>query len=330
MATSSSERRPLLGETDAQPNPPKNSISRPYLTVVAPCFIFYVSLGVMINLYNTAADQIAEGIICRNIHGHIADPMNDPRCKAEAVQSELSLLNGFENTFELIPSVLCVLPYGRAADKYGRRKLFILNNVGGNLHFFATFTIFAFPHIFNIRLIWAACMLDFVGGGQSVFETLSYTMVSDATPVSMRSTTFFWLSAAIMVGRIVSGPLTLFAMDRGEWFTLRLSIAIYILIGLASFLVKETHERRGKESESEMADDEAASRSKDKFAVFVKGPVVEAWTSTRTLFASDKKVAALLSAILFTAVGKFVTKLLLRQYIAKRFHFTWAKASSLV
>lgn len=183
-----------------------------------------------------------------------------------------------------------------------------------------------------------------MGGGQAVFEMLSYAMVSDAAPVSMRcvygyeepphnmlicnrSTTFFWLSAAIMVGRIVAGPLTLFAMDRGEWFALRLSIAIYILIILASFFVKETHERRGRESESEVMDDEAASPSKNKFAVFVKGPVVEAWTSTRTLFASDKKVAALLSAILFTSVGKFVTKLLLRQYIAKGFHFTWAKVS---
>lgn len=98
-------------------------------------------MGVMVNLYNTAADQIAEGIICHNIHGHIADPMNDPRCKAEAVQSELSLLNGFQNTFELIPSVLCVLPYGMAADKYGRKKLFILNNMGGILQFLAAYTI---------------------------------------------------------------------------------------------------------------------------------------------------------------------------------------------
>ena len=50
-------------------------------------------------------------------------------CKADAVQDELAALNGFQSFFDGFPALLLALPFGWAADRFGRWPFLVLNLV---------------------------------------------------------------------------------------------------------------------------------------------------------------------------------------------------------
>lgn len=107
-----------------------NRTTKERLAIAIPCLLMLLLLefgGVMINV---ALNEITEGIICRNFFGDVLEPKVDVRCKGTSVQSELALITGWEVSFVFIPSLLTGIPYGLAADKYGRRVILLLANVG--------------------------------------------------------------------------------------------------------------------------------------------------------------------------------------------------------
>lgn len=80
-------------------------------------------------MFNTILSQILEGILCRQYHG-ATDPTSDPRCKDERVQGELSIILSMKATFELLPTVIFSIPYGLAADIYGRKPVLMIATLG--------------------------------------------------------------------------------------------------------------------------------------------------------------------------------------------------------
>lgn len=51
-------------------------------------------------------------------------------CKADDVQSELAMLRGWQQTFDGFPHLLLALPFGWAADRYGRKPLVVAGMLG--------------------------------------------------------------------------------------------------------------------------------------------------------------------------------------------------------
>lgn len=84
--------------------------------------------------FNTVLFETLEGLLCRDMYDDVGDPLADPRCKGEAVQSELSLLTSIEASFEMIPPMLCGIVYGLVADVYGRRPILMLSTFGAVLY----------------------------------------------------------------------------------------------------------------------------------------------------------------------------------------------------
>ncbi|PMB64982.1 hypothetical protein BM221_009169 [Beauveria bassiana] len=100
------------------------------LRLLFPCLLLLLCIMVGNGMTDTPLNEISEAIICRNIFGQVPDPASDPRCKDSQVQSELALISGWELTFGLIPSLVVGVPFGLAADKYGRRAVILLTSVG--------------------------------------------------------------------------------------------------------------------------------------------------------------------------------------------------------
>lgn len=90
--------------------------------------IMLVEIGA--TLVSTPMSQIQEAIICKVHHPDTSEPSTDARCKDQGVQSELSTLQGWELTFGLLPGLLTAVPYGIAADRYGRRVILSLSLLG--------------------------------------------------------------------------------------------------------------------------------------------------------------------------------------------------------
>lgn len=103
------------------------------LAILLPSVAILICLLVGGMMIDVPLNEISEAIICRNTFGEVPDPATDPRCKDGEVQSELALISAWELTFGLIPSLLVGVPYGLAADKYGRRAVLLLACVGAAL-----------------------------------------------------------------------------------------------------------------------------------------------------------------------------------------------------
>ncbi|KAM0410374.1 hypothetical protein ACHAPZ_000970 [Fusarium culmorum] len=125
-------------------------------------YLSFIFLKLSPNMFNTLLSQILEGILCRQYHG-TSDPTSDPRCKDEDVQGELSIILSMKATFELLPTVIFSIPYGLAADVYGRKPVLIVATLGCVLYGLAGLVICMFPSIFPLRLLWAAPMVSIIG-----------------------------------------------------------------------------------------------------------------------------------------------------------------------
>lgn len=131
----SSERTPLLPDSaghssDAAPCVAYEGEIPPLrrLAIALPYLLVFLAFEIAVSLVAIPMSPIQEVIICRK---HYADVVGaDPRCKNEVVQSELSMLKGWEVTFALIPGMVTAVPYGMAADKYGRRLVLGLSLLG--------------------------------------------------------------------------------------------------------------------------------------------------------------------------------------------------------
>lgn len=66
-------------------------------------------------------DQVGPGAI-----GGVSEML----CKADDVQSELAMLRGWYLTFAGFPSLILALPFGWAADRYGRKPFVLAGLVG--------------------------------------------------------------------------------------------------------------------------------------------------------------------------------------------------------
>ncbi|TQW01380.1 major facilitator superfamily domain-containing protein [Cordyceps javanica] len=111
------------------------------LAIIFPCLMILICFLVGNSMIDVSLNEISEAIVCRNIFGTVPDPASDPRCKGIQVQSELALITGWELTFGFIPSLLVGVPYGLAADKYGRRVVLLLASTGGVLYILAVIII---------------------------------------------------------------------------------------------------------------------------------------------------------------------------------------------
>ncbi|KAF4511925.1 hypothetical protein G6O67_001122 [Ophiocordyceps sinensis] len=280
------------------------------------------TLEIGATLVSTPMSQIQEAIICKVHHPDTSEPSTDARCKDQGVQSELSTLQGWELTFGLLPGLLTAVPYGIAADRYGRRVILSLSLLGFALVQATDAVICWFPGIFPLRSVWLAAMWTLVGGGPFVFSAVVFAIASDVSTEAQRSATFFHLAAAIIGGQLVAGPLAFLAMARGPWFSVLLGVGCLSTAVLVALGFPET---RQKASEN---DDDDYPPSLDPGPGLSPAALRRAAMSIRRLFWDNKRLGLLLFSLVFTTLGRYIS-VILAQYTTKRFHWSWSEAALL-
>lgn len=128
-----SEGSPLLPPAESQNEPsatPHNGgiTTRRRFAIAIPYLIVFLTFEIALTLVSVPMSPIQEGIVCRKYYPEALN--GDPRCKNEIVQAEFSMIKGWQVTFGLLPGMLTAVPYGMAADKYGRKIVLGLSLVG--------------------------------------------------------------------------------------------------------------------------------------------------------------------------------------------------------
>ncbi|KAM0240811.1 hypothetical protein ACHAP5_007846 [Fusarium lateritium] len=268
---------------------------RRHLRLLILGYLSFVFLKLSPNMFNTILSQILEGILCRQYHG-ATDPTLDPRCKDEDVQGELSIILGMKATFELLPTVIFSIPYGLAADVYGRKPVLILATLGCVLYGLAGLVICWLPTIFPLRLLWAAI----IGGGPLVPVMMIYAMASDVVPESRRSGVFVVLSTGLVAGTLISGPAIYCLISSGEWPAIFISLGCQVLGLITTFFIPETLTLKNDQPNIGSARGQTSLTHKIR---------------TRSQ-----------EFLLFIDVGEDIGSIIAKQYAAKRFHLSWPEA----
>ncbi|POR35886.1 Uncharacterized protein TPAR_03920 [Tolypocladium paradoxum] len=281
------------------------------IAVLITCLAMLLAVEIGGVLSSTALMQIQEGIVCRGHHADVDRPSTDPRCKDAEVQADFAMLQGWDNTFALIPGLLLSMPYGMAADKYGRRIVLGLSLFGMTLLQGADITICLYPHVFPIRLIWLGALFPVVGGGPFVMMAVLTAIANDVSTDDQ-------------------SPVTYLAMQRDVWFSVFLGFGIMCLSVLVALAIPETRGKRTAVGNTQDADGDAGASVPGGSLTLhwlrsrVSATVKELATSTRVLFWGNKSLGLLLGSFVFTNLGKSASAILM-QYAAKRFGWSWSQ-----
>lgn len=313
------------------------------LRIAIPCLLCFFCLIIGDALTTTPVMQIRENLICRRMFfrddaaalapGGV-DLDADPLCKSNPVQAELALVNGWELTFVLIPSILTGVPWGIAADTHGRTRVLQLANLGVLLSFLWQIAVYSFPDALPVRAVWLQGVFFLLGGGASTYGALLYTIATDISSEAHRATAILALGAANHAASLLGGPVTYFAMQRGAWFALWLGVAVWLLVFVLTAMIPETRSdaavRRARENalQQEAGDPGAAKHAWWDVRPLVSSVIAQTKMVTNVIFLSNATLGVLLFSTVFTTLGS-AGAILQQQYAAKRFGWTMAETSFL-
>ncbi|KAM5431752.1 hypothetical protein MferCBS31731_007757 [Microsporum ferrugineum] len=284
--------------------------------------------------------RIFELIACRNYFDkHHPDrfpyPQDIPEseCKIKAVQSEVAYVQALGASFDAIPSILLLLPYGQLADnpRYGRRFVLRLTMVGILLGAFWALMVCALHRYVPLQAIWIGSMFAFIGGGPGVSNAMIMTMVSDVVDEANRSTVYFQTSLAAVVAQLLAPAIgSSLMMKLGPWVPYYLGTAFFTICCPLILLVPETIPLQVQKPLSENNTsgrgslDERQPFARSSLGSKLKALFSKAWKETKIVF-NNRTVLLILSTFLLSTLGRKQVDLLLL-YASTRYDITISKA----
>ncbi|KAF4587170.1 MFS transporter [Ophiocordyceps camponoti-floridani] len=277
--------------------------------------------------------EIVEDIICR---GHFPDhklrmPVVDGRCKDAAVQKTLAMIRSWSMSADMLIPLVVQVPYGIVADRYGRKTVLILAFVGCVLQTSWVILVLRLPDIFSVWSLLYGSAAYAIGGGGQMAAAMIWTIVTDITPISDRTTVFYQLQACYLLFAVLVNPLSAFLLSIDPWIGMWLGFGALIVSVASACLIPETLRLRQRNDETEHVssarDGETPMTSKAAWFVevgeAVRRDVGHVW---HFVFASRSIVTIILAYGLYIP-AKLGVRLNILQYMTRRFGWEWSTAT---
>jgi len=227
------EHSPLLSISSQEdpiidlPARPRQWLSRRRLTQVLILVVILASAGDQ--LQESPQTRIFESIICYRYY-EVADPAKllldrgsvgpgaiggvaEIHCKVNAVQEQLAMLRGYQQLLDGIPALLLVLPFGWAADRFGRKPLLSMGLLSAVFRFAWIQVVTWFWQTFDVRMTWLSTLHACFGGGSAVTTGIFFVILSDITPEAERASVFLQAGASSLLANLVMSPLSAWWMQ---------------------------------------------------------------------------------------------------------------------
>ncbi|KAJ5465588.1 hypothetical protein N7530_009375 [Penicillium desertorum] len=329
------ETEPLLGSATKPTQHPKK------LLISIVCAIFLLSADFGFFMSTAPKMAVYEDIICRNYQATLQGAGNGTLillesnpCKSEAVQGELALVIGYQNTFDVVPGLILSLPYGILSDRWGRRPLLYLSLLGILLAEIWVRIVCLWSSVIPLRMVWLSAAFKIIGGGDQVLTAIALVIVADVFSEDERATALFRLQSCVQTAEILATPLSAYLMTFGPMFPFILSICIIIVGSIPSFFLPETLRNiKGKQVSREAPEQDSGSEQTQpprKQAVLqeLTRQVREFAQLTRFIWA-DSNICLMVFVMFVTVMSRQCTNLLL-QYVSNKFDWSISRASLLI
>ena len=337
------EETPLLsGDSNPTKDSPTDSKpSRPYRNIILLLCAILILVQCGEELSQSPQSRISEAIICYR-HYEATDPSKlladrssvspgaiggvaEELCKIEAVQNQLSSLRGFQGFLDGGPSLLLALPFGWAADKYGRKPILFLGVLSFVLQAVWVQIVCWFWQSFDIRWTWASSLHGLMAGSSPVVSALFFVIISDVVPEEERSKVFLQLGGANLVSTVCMPLLAAWLMETTPWIpaiagTVGKACAVFLVLAMPETLGCQ-HPPTSQDGPEEEENDHQTTPPKTHYLSTLK-------SSTTFLLADWRVPALLLTFLLHQTIG--AANPLTVQYISTRYHLHLSQATTLL
>ncbi|KAH6847206.1 hypothetical protein B0I37DRAFT_397483 [Chaetomium sp. MPI-CAGE-AT-0009] len=218
----------------ARPKPIPPSAPR---RAIRPLLLLVALVNLAWSLYQLPVSRVVESRLCGQ-HYAVHDPsvlrpdgsVPEELCKIDEVQQQLGWIQGATEASWVAGDFVMTIPLVCLADHYGHRFVLYLNLVPRVFLLAWTFAVGYFDRVLPVHAILAAPVLSFLGG-DCVFNSLVYALVSELTDDHVLRATFFgYVNAVSSIFSLQLGPaLASATMTALLWLPLWLGIAILLL-----------------------------------------------------------------------------------------------------
>ncbi|KAF7125927.1 hypothetical protein CNMCM5793_002286 [Aspergillus hiratsukae] len=231
--------------SSSEPALSENTRRRLVITLVAILIAFEIGA----HMIPGPMVRIIEAIVCdgywrahdpsrlpASASGHIPEQL----CKIEEVQAEVTTVKGYSDFLEGLLCVLCAIPYGLLADRYGRRRAIRLTIPGFLINAIITNSVLWFSDIFPVRAIWLAALSWIIGGGPAIALVVIWTMLADLTTDSNRAILFFRVGVISQVATFLAGAISAQLMAFNPWIPTMIGCGTVIIGLICALSLPET------------------------------------------------------------------------------------------
>ncbi|KAF2173301.1 hypothetical protein M409DRAFT_49763 [Zasmidium cellare ATCC 36951] len=251
-------------------------------------------------------------------------------CKADAVQDQLAVVNGYQSFFDGWPALILALPFGWAADRFGRWPFLFINLVQFALkNMWRQFVTWDWQ-AFDIRAIWGASGFAILGGGSATASAMFFVLVSDVLPAEERAGAFLRLGASNLAPSLFIPPLAAWLMTINPWIPYLIGTLMLVLAAVLCLFIPETlgYGRRdhGETAELPPSEETVPESSRPESAA------VRYWNGFRSsisFLTEDWRIPALIIPFVVHILISNLTRLIL-QYSSKRYGLTIAQGTLLI
>ncbi|KAL6849879.1 hypothetical protein ACO1O0_009424 [Amphichorda felina] len=145
------------------------------------------------------------------------DGVDESWCKIDAVQAQLADLGAYQQVLDGLPGLLLALPFGWAADRFGRRP-FMLSGFASCVVRWAWVQYVCWSwQQYSINWTLLSSLNGLFAGSTSVLYTLIFVVISDITPQEEQTNVFFQIGAASLFPILMMPPLSALLMRTSPW-----------------------------------------------------------------------------------------------------------------